>query len=345
MTPVQRTLLIGLGVFLVFTLVVTNLTGVAPAQLEARLQAAVDDALADRSFGWSRVTVDGQVATLRGRWPDEGVHQAAIEAIYNAEWSGGVLAGGITRVIDESVAQEGDAPSQLTLILTGDGLEVLGIAPDAAARQDITSLANVLFPSRVSVRLSTRDGDGNASGWTEAASQLLSAVSRLDIGVGILEADTITIYGRAGNSGQADNAISAIEAAPATFQPAGWVQTDGAPVGTIGSMQDCARMMGAAGLLGRLRFNPGSSVLAASSGETLAHLAAVSRACPATGLAVSVRPVVARDGEAETLAMARGESIRSALAALEIDAANIRVIVNAEQDQLVLVTPQHQGDN
>ncbi|MEE2527227.1 hypothetical protein V0U79_12715 [Hyphobacterium sp. HN65] len=344
MTPVQRTLLTGLGVFLVFAIVVTNMTSVAPGRLEAHLQAAVDEALADRSFGWTRVTVDGQVATLRGRWPNEGVHQAAIEAIYNAEWSGGALAGGITRVIDESVAQEGDAPSQLTLILSSDGLEVLGIAPDASAREDITSLANVLFPSRVSIRMSTRDGDASTAGWTEAASQLLSAISRLEEGAGRLEADNITVYGVASNQAQADNVITAIEAAPATFHPVSWIRTDTTSVGTILTLQDCSRLMDAASLLGRLRFNPGSALLAASSDETLEHLAAVSRACPAAALTVSVRPVVAGDGEAETLAMARGESIRSALAERDIDPAGILVLINAQQDQLVLVTPRTEGD-
>lgn len=344
MTPIRRTFLIGLAVFLLFAVFVTNWTAAAPSVLERRLQAAVDAALHDRSFSWARATVDGQVATLRGRWPDDGVHEAAIEAIYSAEWAGGWLAGGITRVIDQSVEQEGEAPSQLIAVLENGELELSGIAPAETARDDIAGLASVLFPARASVRISVRENAGETAGWVEAASQLLSALSRLDQSAGRLHGDTIVLYGLTTNAQQAENALSAIDAAPAQFHTIGWVRTETEIFGEIGSIADCRQLLDTAGMLGRLRFNPGSAELAASAQQTLEHLAAVAGACPARSLSVSVRPVVGGDPDAEALAMARGLAVRAALEARSIDPANVAVAVNAEQDQLVVLSPQMQGD-
>lgn len=344
MTPTRRTFLIGLAVFLLFAVFVTNWSPSAPASLERRLQDAVDVALNDRSFNWARASVDGQVATLRGRWPDEGTHEAAIEAIYNAEWSGGRLAGGITRVIDESIAQEGEAPSQLIAVLNGGALELSGIAPSEVARDDIGGLANVLFPARASVRMSVRENGGESAGWSEAASQLLSALSRLDQSAGRLNGDTIVIYGLTGNRQQAESAISAVQGAPAEYHTIAWIRTETETVGEIATIGDCALLFDTAAMLGRLRFNPGSAGLAASAEQTLSHLASVAQACPARGVTVSVRPVVAGDADAEALAMARGVSIRSALESHSIDPADVDIVVNANQDRLVIISPRTRGD-
>ncbi len=336
--------MIGLAVFLLFAVFVTAWSPVAPHMLQRRLQDAVDVALNDQSFNWARASVDGQVATLRGRWPDEGVHEAAIEAIYNAEWTGGRLAGGITRVIDESVAQEGEAPSQLIAVLTGGSLELSGIAPSETARDDISGLANVLFPARAAVRMSVRENDGEGAGWSEAASQLLSALSRLDQSAGRLNGDTIVIYGLTGNHQQAESAMSAIQAAPADYHTIAWIRTDSGTVGEIATIGDCAHLFETAAMLGRLRFNPGSAGLAASAEQTLSHLASIAQACPASGVTVSVRPVVAGDADAEALAMARGVSIRSVLESQSIDPADVEIVVNADQDRLVIISPRTRGD-
>jgi hypothetical protein len=344
MTPIRRTFLIGLAAFLLFAVFVTNWSPAAPATLERRLQDAVDVALNDRSFNWARVTVDGQVATLRGRWPDEGVHEAAIEAIYSAEWAGGRLAGGITRVIDESVPQEGEAPSQLIAVLQDGTLELSGIAPSEVARDDISGLASVLFPARSSIRMSVRDNASDAAGWSEAASQLLSALSRLDQSAGRMNGDTIVLYGLTASPQRAESALEAIEAAPTRFHTIGWILTESGSVGEVSSMGDCAHLLDAAGLMGRLRFNPGSAVLAARAESSIGHLASVASACPARGITISVRPVVAGDVDAEALAMARGLAIRDALESQAVDPAHVDVVVNADQDQLVIISPQHQGD-
>ncbi len=76
----------------------------------------------------------------------------------------------------------------------------------------------------------------------------------------------------------------------------------------------------------------------------LEHVAGVISACPEDDLLISVRPVVAGDQEAETLAAARGETVKSILTAFGLDAARIVVVVNGEQDQLVRITPDVEGE-
>jgi outer membrane protein OmpA-like peptidoglycan-associated protein len=344
MTPQYKTILIGIAVFLIFAVFVTGFSPVAPRALEARLDGIARDSLSAREFRWARVSVDGQIATLSGRWPDEGTHDAALEAIWTSEWAGGVFAGGITKIVDLSVAQQGETTSRLMARYNADGLTISGIAPSDAARDELMAIVQVLFPGRTNVRLATRSDPDANRGWAQAGGQLLAGLARLDVGAAILDSNTAVLYGTASDAASAEAALDAYQAPPPPFTPVGWVMADDTNFGDAMSAGNCARLLEVALLMGRMRFNPGSSALSAEGSAGLEHAASVISACPEGDVLVSVRPVVAGDQEAETLAEARGATVKSTLTALGLDATRIDVVVNGEQDQLVRITPDVDGE-
>ncbi|GJL96640.1 MAG: hypothetical protein DHS20C06_04570 [Hyphobacterium sp.] len=344
MTPQHKTILTGIAVFLIFAVFVTGFSPVAPRYLESRLDAMARDSLSAREFRWARVSVDGQVATLSGRWPDEGARDAALEAIWTSEWAGGWFSGGVSKVVDLSVAQQGETTSRFIARFGADGLSISGIAPSDAARDELMAMVQVLFPGRTNVRLAARSNPDANRGWAQAGGQLLAGLARLDVGAAILDSNAAVLYGIASDPASAEAALEAYQAAPSPFTPVGWVMADDSNYGDATSAGNCGRLLEAALLMGRMRFNPGSSAISAEGRAGLEHVAGVISACPEDGLLISVRPVVAGDLEAETLAEARGETVKSTLAAFGLDAATISVVVNGEQDQLVRITPDDEGE-
>ncbi len=317
MTSQHKTILVGIVVFLIFAVFVTGFSPVAPRALEARLDTIAREAISAREFRWARVSVDGQVATLSGRWPDAGTHDAALEAIWTSEWAGGVFAGGITKIIDLSVAQEGETTSRFIARYGADGLTISGIAPSDAARDELMAMAQVLFPGRTNVRLAARSDPDANRGWAQAGGQLLTGLARLDVGAAILDSNAAVLYGTAGDPASAEAALEAYQASPAPFTPVGWVLTDDEVLrrhqlrawqlrqttgGRVVNGPDALQSRQCSNVSRRATRDWN---MLPSSFQPNAHLE--------HDLGVSVRPVVAGDHEAETLAEARGETVSNEL--------------------------------
>lgn len=344
MSPERRTLLIGIAVFLAFSVYVTVFSPISPGRLEARLQSAAETAIAERRFQWASVTVDGQTATLSGRWPDEAVYEAAIDALWASEWSGGWLAGGITRIIDETVAQQGEAASRIIAVSTPDNVTLTGIAPGDAARTGLLDQALPLFRGRIQPRLAARSGTASPDDWINTAMALLTGLERLEQGAAILDSNTAVLYGVAQSNDDAQEIQVTLSSLPESIQPVFLILTDGDIVGSVATQAECTILLEAAFAMGRLRFNPGSASLSSAGRVGLEHVAAVISACPADQLSVSVRPVVGGDTEAESLAIQRAQAVRAALITFGVAEARIGVIADADQDQLVRIILDNEGD-
>ncbi|WP_394692160.1 OmpA family protein [Hyphobacterium sp.] len=344
MSSERRTLLIGLAVFLAFSVYTSVFSPIAPRQLETYLQSAADDALSARRFRWASVSVDGQVATLSGRWPNETEHSAALEALWSAEWSGGWLAGGITRIIDNSIPQPGEAESRIVAVYNSDGVTLSGIAPGDAARTGLIEQVSSLFRGRIEPRLAARSGNNNPDDWLESAMTLLTGLERLERGAVILDTDSAVLYGVSSSSEDARQILESIGNIAGTIQPVALILADDEVLGRIDSARDCEMLLDAAFAMGRLRFNPGSASLSPGARAGLEHVAAVFAVCPSGALGVSVRPVVSGNSEAETLARSRAESVRNALVTFGIDENRVSALVSADQDQLVRIVLDGEGE-
>ena len=344
MSSERRTLLIGLAVFLAFSVYTSVFSPIAPRQLETYLQSAADDALSARRFRWASVSVDGQVATLSGRWPNETEHNAALEALWSAEWSGGWLAGGITRIIDNSIPQPGEAESRIVAVYNSDGVTLSGIAPGDAARTGLIEQVSPLFRGRIEPRLAARSGNNNPDDWLESAMTLLTGLERLERGAVILDTDSAVLYGVSSSSEDARQILESIENIAGAIQPVALILADDEVLGRIDSARDCEMLLDAAFAMGRLRFNPGSASLSPGARAGLEHVAAVFAVCPSGALGVRVRPVVSGNSDAETLARSRAESVRNALVTFGIDENRVSALVSADQDQLVRIVLDGEGE-
>lgn len=101
--PRQRTFLIGLAAFALGAAACIYASPMSAHALEARIEKAARDALArSNADRWADVIVDGQRVTLIGRAPGPAEHERALMALNAAEWSGGPVAGAITRIVDET---------------------------------------------------------------------------------------------------------------------------------------------------------------------------------------------------------------------------------------------------
>jgi OmpA family/BON domain len=345
MSSERRTLLIGLAVFLAFAVYTSAFSPIAPRRLEAHLQSGAEEAISARRFRWANVSVDGQVATLSGRWPNEAERDAAIDALWSSEWSGGRLAGGITRIVDDSIAQPGEAESRIIAVFNSDGVTLSGIAPGDAARTGLIEQVRPLFRGRIEPRLAARSGNRNPDNWLESAMTLLTALEGLEQGAVILDSDSAVLYGISTTSDDARQILESVGSIVGIIQPVALVLTDDDVLGSIESARDCEMLLDAAFAMGRLRFNPGSASLSPGARAGLEHVAAVFAVCPSGLLAVSVRPVVSGNTDAELLARSRAEAVRDVLVAFGIDENRVSALVSADQDQLVRINLDSEGES
>ena len=106
----HRGLLISAGVFLLFGMWAVYLSPWSAEAMEARLQAAADNALEEvGAQSWASVERRGQRAVLSGTAPSDEAQARAVRAVRQAHWAGGAIAGGVTRVVVETPEPAGEA--------------------------------------------------------------------------------------------------------------------------------------------------------------------------------------------------------------------------------------------
>ncbi|MFP4518408.1 MAG: hypothetical protein ACLFQ5_03040 [Oceanicaulis sp.] len=311
LTPRRKAALICLAIFFVLALLAVHASPVSNTALETRLQTRADAALYDiRADEWAQVRLDGQAAYLTGRAPTPEARNAALAAVARADWAGGVVAGGITRVIDETTLANIEEDFTLSASLNGGRLTLSGFAPDADAAARIEALAGRLFAGRVEGELRLYPG-GAPLGWEAAVRLLLEELARLDAGAGLIEDARIALAGLAANEQTAEAVRAAFDAAPGEFLAAALVRLDGDPYrGRIEDGELCALVVRAA-LAGRpVSFSPGLDALTQASATALRQAGEVYAACTSEPLQVRVRA----DAEGDELARARAEAIVAAMA-------------------------------
>ncbi|MEQ8406501.1 MAG: hypothetical protein RKE49_15510 [Oceanicaulis sp.] len=311
LSPRRKAALICLAIFFVLALLAVHASPVSNSALEARLQTKAEDALYRiRADEWAQVRVDGQAAYLTGRAPTPEARIEALAAVARADWAGGVVAGGITRVVDETTLANIEEDFTLRAALAGGRLTLSGFAPDADAAQRIEALAGSLFGGRVEGDLRIYPG-GAPVGWEAAVRLLLQELSRLDAGGGLIEDERVALAGLAANAQTAQAVRAAFETAPGAFLAAALVRLDGEPyAGEIEDGRLCALLVRAA-LAGRsVSFSPGLDALTQPSRAALRRAGEAYAGCAAEPLQVRVRA----DADGDDLALQRADAIVAAMA-------------------------------
>lgn len=314
LSPRRKILLIGAIAFLVLSALAIFASPLSARNLEARLQRAADEALyAVRAEEWARVEMNGQVAKLQGLAPDREAQARALEALRRASWAGGVVAGGITRVIDETRLDAEEGAFELRADLVGGRLTLTGLAPDAAGQARLEELAELLFPGRASIDLRLAPGAAPA-GWEGAVRLMLGELARLDTGAALLAGDRLVVTGLSTNPQTVNSVRAAMQDGPSGFISAALVR---APGGTYRTRIEDARLCetAIAAALGPrpVAFSPGSAELTEASRNTLRRAGEAFARCETPPLTVAVRINPQEGGEA--LARDRAASVIAALRA------------------------------
>ena len=249
--------------------------------------------------------------------------------------SGGSIAGGVTRVVDEITDARTDRGFSFRADVAFRGRVLIrGDATDAAARDAIARFATANFPNGADSDLTLIPGGAPAAEWEEAAKRLLGQLARLERGAIVLSGQQGGLYGDAENPQIARSVANTLQSMPAPFRAASIIIPAGAPaIVNVPDIDACAAVIRAAQGTDALRFETGGVGASPLTEIALRRLGRTFGACPEDAR-LSVTINIADGGE--ELARQRAEQVRSLLSGGA--EGESRVIVALADDQLQALT-------
>lgn len=321
LSPRRKAALFAGAAFLVLGGIAIHASPLSAGALEGRLQSAAEQALYDmRADEWAQVELNGQVATLSGLAPSRRDRDAALAAVRTASWAGGVVAGGVTRVIDQTRLPGEAEMFALRADLTAGRLALEGLVPDVETGERLAALARRAIGGRVDTEFRIAPGAAPA-GWEAAAGQMITQLGALDAGAGLVTRNRVALTGLAPSPETAAD-IRAAFVAPDGFEAAALVRADGEGFEVAVTDPALCELL-IQGALGRrpIGFAPGRNSLTGEARAALRRAGAVFAACDAEAdLVIAVRADADTDAGA-ALALARGEAAAIALSEAGVDRA------------------------
>jgi hypothetical protein len=328
LSPRRKAALIAFAGFIVLGALAIHASPISAGNLEARLQSDAQAALVRvRADDWADVSMNGQVATVTGRAPSREARDRVLAAVSRAAWAGGVVAGGVTRVIDETHLASQDDEFGLRADKVRGRLIVRGQAPDAETEARLRMLVAELSSNGGVVELTLAPGSA-PEGWERAARLLVQELARMDNGAGMIRRDRLAITGLAPDARTVNAIRAAFSVPPGDFRTAALVRTDGGEFDvTVRDARLCELL--AASALGSesLSFAPGtprftsgnrSEAAAGRAGRAFA-------ACEDVAMSVAVRASADADA-AEGLALSQAETVIAAMVAGGADPARLSAL-------------------
>lgn len=338
LTPRARRILIaGFAGWLLFTLWVILLSPVSVFAIEDRLEANARQALecGERDprdcivHDWAQVRVAGQRAIISGAAPNQTAKADAIMRVERSSWSGGVVAGGITRV--EETISDARADSGFLFIADAANSQVTihGDASDDDARLAIERFAAANFTSGASSDLTLLPGGAPGRDWDEAAMRLLGQLARMEGGAVVLSDDQGALFGEAANPQIAQSIATALASMPEPFAAAYVIlPAGGSALSQVTDREACNAVVRAA--MGRtlFRFEYGGAMLSPHSMQALRRIADAFGHCPDSH---RLRLVIDRVDGDEALALARGQASMTVLVDGGADETRIDIVNAPDQ--------------
>lgn len=221
MTSKER-LLAWIGATGLAILILWGVFGVSP-RLENRVEAAARAALAAKQLSWAEAVAHGQKVVLSGAAPDAASHDAAMAAALHALGSGGILSGGVTKVMAAGLeVAPATAPYVFNAALEDGRVTLSGVAPDGSARSQILGAARNHFGDGVEGSISLGKGAPRGVDWGAAMSGALAILGALERGSIAVVDNRMTISGYA----ETDEAAEQARRRASAFAPGLDISTD-----------------------------------------------------------------------------------------------------------------------
>jgi len=322
------------GAWLALSIIVIGIGPWSAGEIQNRLQTQAEAELARRGMDWVQVEMDGQRATLRGAAPSDDDREAARAIVYASTWSGGVVAGGVTRVRDDMTNAHLERSFEFRADMARAGrVLVRGDATDDAAREGIRRFAENNFPNGADTDLTLSPGGATSEEWEEAAKRLLGQLARLDRGSVFLEGAQAGLVGEAANPQIARSVVSTLQTLPEPYRAAAMITPAGAPAEVrIEDEAACRAVIRAAHGTDDLRFDREADTPSPMTSTALRRMARVFAGCPDT-LRLRVRIATSEGGP--SLAERRVARVESLLSAGGLEAARIHVSVATNAVDLI----------
>jgi hypothetical protein len=335
-TRARRLLLIAMIGWVGLTLFVLFVGPTSIGALERQLEANARIALDARELDWAQVTVEGQIATLSGAAPSNTARNEAIFTTLGSTWSGGVVAGGISRVVDETSDARSERSFAFRADLLNGRVNIRGDATDADARTAITQYANANFPAGADMDLTLIPGGAMSAEWESAATRLLGQLARLDRGAASLKDAQGGLIGDAANPQIAQSVSTALASMPGAYMAAVLIRPAGAPaIVRIPDAAGCQAVLRAAQGGASARFDLGGATPNPSSGVLLRRIGEVFAACPET---TRLSVLIAIENDDADLASQRATSVLGFLVAGGADEADIDVNLTSDPGEIVTIS-------
>lgn len=203
----------------------------AARKLEGEVQTAAQSALRTGGDGWVTAEADGQKIILAGVATSEAQKTAAVERVMRAIGPGGVVQGGVTKVLTSRVdVAPPTSPYAWGAQKEGDAIVLAGVAPTRASIAAITGAGKALYGDRVINQMTLGSGAPEGVNWELTATLGLEAIKDLSPGAAELVGDRLVITGAAASDdivASVDNILGRagprVEAVSQVFGPAEWM--------------------------------------------------------------------------------------------------------------------------
>jgi len=329
----RRLLLISTVIWLLASLGLIFFGPVSLSGIETGLAERARAALIEREHDWAQVSVNGQVATLSGAAPNAPMRDDALYTVLRSTWSGGVVAGGITRVIDDTSDMRAERRFVFRADFNNGRVLIRGDASDATARDAIAQYANTNFPAGAQTDLTLIPGSASSAEWVDAAMRLLGQLARLDRGSIVLDAEQGGLIGDAANPQIAQSVAGALMVMPEPFESALVVTPAGAPASVrIETSAGCSAVLRAARGAGDMRFDGGGAAPNPFSEIVLRRVGRMFSLCPNE---LRLELTIDTSVGSEDLASQRAAAVQALLVQGGSDESRIDVLLASEQIRII----------
>jgi len=185
--------------------------------IETELQIAAQDELQRAGHGWAQVTMDGQVATVRGTQPNAEMVTEAERAVLTSSGHGGLVYGGVTVVNSVIDAPAVVSPYTFSAVKGPQGTVALGgYVPNDMVRASLLDTAGRAGSGPAVDSLALGAGLPG-EGWQSVAERGIDMLGRLDQGEARLRDTRLTVRGFARERSVRAELVEALAALPAPF--------------------------------------------------------------------------------------------------------------------------------
>lgn len=169
-------------------------------KIEAKIESQVAQSLTSGGFSdWARAKVDGQKVVLHGLAPSDADERAAIRAALTSAGAGGLIAGGVTKVVDRIDVAPHVNPYRWSALKKDGALILSGHAPDRDAMAEIVEAARSIYGDAVENQMTLASGAPQDGDWVDIARLGLGQIRALEPGEAVLIDTDLTISGAARN--------------------------------------------------------------------------------------------------------------------------------------------------